>query len=231
MFNSDFLRKIQSIWASIAASFEKPAEVSQEERILSGWACLRRRSTKKGSFLDSNKKQWEEYIDSKSGEHFYWSSQSNDYSWDKPEIPKPKNTKEILNVGDKVIYRLVEGEAECVCSITRCRVDDSTGEDMYDLQDERFASRKAMWIPRTVLKRVPDSLEAASFRRYEAMWVSQIRRRRAADERKRKRMQQEKVFYGRFDRGLQELDSSIHKGKEPAWELLGIYKRTCYSHF
>lgn len=114
------------LWSSIAFSFEKPAEVVLEERTLAAWAYLRRRSNRLGSFLDAQDTLWEEYVDAESCEYFYWNMQSKEHRWGKPEVPTRKDHKENLNVGDKVLYRFVEGGPEVVCRITKCRVDDST---------------------------------------------------------------------------------------------------------
>ena len=69
---------------------------------------------------------WDEYIDAESTEYFYWKSQSNEYRWGKPEFPTKKDRKAALNLGDKVLYRFIEGGPEILCKITKCRVDDST---------------------------------------------------------------------------------------------------------
>ena len=104
-------------WRSDAFSMDVPTSVMQEQRILAGWALLRRRSTMTKELCDINGIDWEEYVDSDSSELFYWYEEENLYQWTKPILPDPvtvantananankKNTSEILEVGQEVIF-------------------------------------------------------------------------------------------------------------------------------
>lgn len=93
---------------------------------------------------------------------------------------------------------------------------------MYDVQDDENHTARAGWVPRMALKRVPESQEEASLRKYEAIWVHQIRRQRAADERKRKYKGERKNFYYNFDLArLESDDPSFTQRRESAQKLLG----------
>lgn len=171
-------------WVSSACTFAKPLEVMDEEKLLGAWAYLRRRSKYNGQFLDDNKENWEEYIDSKTSEYFYWNRARGQYRWEKPMLPIVKEIKNELEIGDSVLYRFTTGGPEEPCTIIKRRVDDSSGEDLYDVQHEDNKERVSIWVPRMAIKRIPMSLEDASFKKSEAFWVNQIKRQREAEERK-----------------------------------------------
>ena len=98
---------------------------------------------------------------------------------------------------------------------------------MYDVQGVENNAAKATWVPRLALKRVPESLEEASLKKYEAIWVQQIRRQRAADERKRKFRDNEKSCYYNFGLMMSESEDQSYSNqvRESGQKLLGNWIR------
>lgn len=123
-------------WISTAFTFDIPSTVWLEKKERAGWAYLRRRSTNVGEVLDVDGAEWDEYMDSKTAEHFYWEEEENLYRWDKPELFKRPDKKQIetLPIGEEVLYRFPGRRGDENAFVTKVRFDDETGEDMYDLQ-------------------------------------------------------------------------------------------------
>jgi hypothetical protein len=198
-------------WGTTAFTFDKPKSVQEEEWKIAGWAYLRRRSSCKGTFYDINKIEWEEYIDSKSSEYFYLNPVDRVYKWEKPESAKIINGRDLLDVGERVLYQFTGDIAEEMCILTKCRTDDSTGEDMYDVQSMQLPNKTDSWIQRIKLKRVPPSLEDASLKKLEATWILQIRRQRAAEERRKPNRKDIKTYFRHLPLG--EGDSLEEKSR------------------
>jgi hypothetical protein len=66
---------------------------------------------------------------------------------------------------------------------------------MYDICHAEKKNRCVKWVPRIALKRVPETLEEAELRRYEAMWITQIRRQRAAEGRQKQVKKEVKTYF------------------------------------
>ena len=102
-------------WVSQSFFFDIPEEVRELQKEWAGWAYLRRRSTNVGEFLDVDGEEWEEYVDKKTSEYFYWCEDSNLYQWDKPEVFQRKlDTRELLKEG-YYDYLFVWCSSSCDC--------------------------------------------------------------------------------------------------------------------
>lgn len=175
-------------WISISFTFDVPESVSNLKRIRAGWAYLRRRSVSIGEFLDKDGLEWEEYMDKKTSEYFYWQEEENLYQWDKPELFKRKTDfKEAYKVGEDIMYIFPGRRVAEVAVITKVRYDDETGEDMYDLVHKYNNELSFKWVPRISLKVVPIEGDALMLAKLEKKWINQLRRQREADDRKAKR--------------------------------------------
>ena len=201
-------------WRSSALSFEKPAEVCEEEKRLNAWTYLRRRSASMGFFKDMDGDVWEEYVDSESADYFYWNRRKNEFRWLKPMMRTGITSEDMLQVGESVLYRFTEEGTEEVCTVVKrrrwkvflyigilysychfLRRDDETEINMY-IVVLKEGIQLSEWIPRIALKRLPLSLEAASLKRMESMWVNLIRRRRLARNEKVVKDGMIKSYYG-----------------------------------
>lgn len=175
-------------WMSTAFSFDVPEAVAVLMRERAGWAYLRRRSTNVGEFLDLEGAEWEEYTDRKTSEFFYWNEEDNQYQWEKPQVFQRKlDTKELLKVGEEVMFIFPGRRVEEIAVITKVRFDDETGEDMYDLVHKYVPDMAFKWIARIHIKFVPKEGDALMLAKLEVKWKQLLRRKREADERKAKR--------------------------------------------
>lgn len=180
-------------------SFDTPNEIVTEMETQLGWAYLRRRSNQLGDFKDAEGIEWEEYSDRITSEYFYWTEEENYYIWDKPVffnhlLHQSRNQKELLKVGEEVMYLFPGRRIEEIGVILKVRFDDSTGEDMYDVGHKYLESVKQKWVQRMELKKPPMEGEALMLRKLESRWVHQIRRKNEADERRRKRDREKRLF-------------------------------------
>ena len=184
-------------WVSYAFSFEKPKDIFDYERVLAGWAYLRRRSSNIGEFKDIYTQEWEEYVDSETAEFFYWQEDTNMYQWVKPETPKhidPNSMmKELYQLGDNVVYKFEGFPSDEPAIVVRIRYDDQTGEDMYDLEHKFKPVHKKKWVARKYFKNAPKEGEELMLMRYEKQWKTQIRRRKEAELREAKRTRLQKI--------------------------------------
>jgi hypothetical protein len=175
-------------WASKSFTFDPPEHVRYAQKEWAGWAYFRRRSISVGEFQDVEGNEWEEYTDKKTSEYFYWCEESNQYRWDKPEVFQRKlDTRELLKVGEDVMYVFPGRRQEEMAVITKVRFDDETGEDMYDLVHKYVPDMAFKWIARMHIKFVPKEGDALMLAKLEVKWKIQLRRKRESDERKAKR--------------------------------------------
>jgi hypothetical protein len=192
-------------WHSSAFSFEPDAEVIQLMRELSGWAYLKRRSECTGDFNDVEKLHWEEYMDKKTLELFYWQEDNNMFRWDKPKYNDADSYKalEYFKVNQEVLY-ITPSKEEVLCVIIKIRFDDETGEDMYDVCKKFDPTAVFKWIRRIQLKTPPLEGDEYILMRLEVRWKKALRRQREADERKAKKEYQAKLSraMARFNLGL-----------------------------
>eukprot|EP00595_Chromulina_sp_UTEXLB2642_P002328 CAMPEP_0196765016 /NCGR_PEP_ID=MMETSP1095-20130614/7395_1 /TAXON_ID=96789 ORGANISM="Chromulina nebulosa, Strain UTEXLB2642" /NCGR_SAMPLE_ID=MMETSP1095 /ASSEMBLY_ACC=CAM_ASM_000446 /LENGTH=1218 /DNA_ID=CAMNT_0042122169 /DNA_START=3024 /DNA_END=6677 /DNA_ORIENTATION=+ len=183
-------------WLSTAFFVDPPEEVYQSCRLLAGWAYLRRRARNLGDFRDVHGVEWEEYADTTSSEYFYWSEDSNNYSWEKPEVPdRSKKVVELFEVGDEVLYRFPGMTRDELAIVTRIRTDDETGDDMYDVVHKIKPELQLKWIAHIELKRPPLEGDALLLKRYEQIWRRQIKRNHEGLHRKKKREREKQLLY------------------------------------
>ena len=115
------------------------------------------------SFPDADEMEWDELMDNDTADFFYHCEDTDKYSWDKPEIPVLKSISKMtvtpLALGEEVFYQFPDRLKPDKCVITKCREDDETGADMYDLQCINMESYKAKWVPRFRCQRMPRTNE------------------------------------------------------------------------
>ena len=143
-------------------------------------------------------------MDQESADFFYWQEDTDVYSWDKPQVPKTVYATKIkpLEVGEKVTHKFPESNGEEICTVTRVRQDDQTGEAMYDLQHDKKEAVKAKWVPRYRIKKLTKSGEELILALSAAQWKKQIRRQREKEKRQRamarkKREEEERARRGK----------------------------------
>lgn len=175
-------------WTSFAYTFEPPEEVIAEEKTLAAWALLRRRSTVNKEVTDIAGSTWNELVDSESAEYFYWYEPENLYQWDKPRISDPtainRGEADILDVGQDVLYQFPNKHVFEKCVVTRQRVDDQTGEVKYDIAHKFKPEITVKWVFRVLLRRAAMTPEEIELKELEHYWRGNLRRMRAAAERK-----------------------------------------------
>ncbi len=185
-------------FVSVAFTFDIPPYVWKMKKELGGWGYLRRRSKNVGDFRDNDGNEWEEYMDNKTSEFFYWQEEDNQYRWEKPPLYQ-KTAKDFI----KKEYEFKEGE-ECmflfpghrkeeVAIIKKVRYDDETNEPMYDIQHKYNESLIYKWIARVRVKQVPLEGEELKFVKLENKWRSTIKRRREIEERNKRREKELKL--------------------------------------
>jgi hypothetical protein len=187
-----------STWQSSAFTFQKPTSVREEEKTKAGWAMLRRRSKCLGEFMDVDQYEWEELMDEESADFFYWQEDTDQYTWEKPQIPHTQYVTKILplEIGEKVTFLFPNREKEEEAVVTRIRKDDETNEDLYDVVHTKNENLKIQWIERYRLKKLAKSGEELKLAIYAKDWKKQIRRQREKEKRiklliRQKRQQEE----------------------------------------
>lgn len=197
LFRSHFHRPFPFMpWSSRAFSFDVAPEVRQLMKKRFGWAYLRRRSQGIGEFLDVDGNEWEEYIDNKTSEYFYWQEDENLYVWDKPALFQRKQApKNKFREGEEVYYRFPGRYKEELAVIAKVRFDDETGEDFYDVQHKVAEDQLCRWVPQVAIKAVLKDGEELKLAKLEQRWKDQIKRRREAEERKLAREKEQAIQY------------------------------------
>lgn len=62
-----------------------------------------------GEFRDVYGVEWEEYVHHETSEYFYWTEETNQYQWDKPEIPnRKKGTQELFKLKEEGIIHIFQ---------------------------------------------------------------------------------------------------------------------------
>ena len=191
-------------WQCTGFSSYMPDEVIEESRILNAWTYIQRRSHFIGEFNSASGEEWEEYVDSVSSEYLYWHEDSNTHQWLKPELSKVESEidKVIYKEDDNVMFRFPGDWQDTLGIITRIRVDDETNEPMYDvcrtkkyfdkmIRDEKQDPEQ--WIARHRIKKPILDQEQAFFQKLDIQLTSNLRRTKAAEERKKKKEKQDRM--------------------------------------
>ncbi len=185
-------------WTTTGFTFDVLPEVYKEQKVLAGWAFLRRQSKLMGYFTDVGRNEWEEYMDPESSNFFYWQEEGNLYQWTKPEIPRvvSKKAADPLALGEEVRFQFPGRKEIEKAIVTRCRTDDETGGDCYDLCLKDIPKIVARWIPRYQIKKAELKGEDLKIALSEKQWKLQIKKQRDKEARnkqkiKAKRMEEE----------------------------------------
>lgn len=197
IFRSKRGKPIPIAWTTLAFSFETPEEVYKEQKTLAGWAMLRRQSKMIGYFTDIGRMEWEEYMDPESSNFFYWAEEKNYYQWERPEVlgrSQMSNKKApALSLNEEVRYKFPGEEKEELCVVTRCRFDDQTGLDCYDLMSKRNDDLTARWIPRYLIKKSVILGEDIRLIQEEKGWRKTLKMQREKEIRNRHRIKAKKI--------------------------------------
>lgn len=190
-----FAKPLPYFWTTTAFTFDCPDEVYIEQKRLAGWAMLRRQSKLMGYFTDVDRIDWEEYMDPESSNFFYWQEESNSYQWNRPEIPVRQMKKDSvpLTVGEEVRYQFMKEKSESKAVVVKCRIDDETGGDCYDLAKWDKPKVIEKWIPRFKIKKamlLGDELKLAMA---EDEWRTLIKRQRDKEARNRLKLKAQRV--------------------------------------
>jgi hypothetical protein len=197
LYRKKFGKPLPVAWITTAFTFETPSEVYKEQKTLAGWALLRRQSKMIGYFTDIGRMEWEEYMDPESSNFFYWAEEKNLYQWDRPDtlgrsqISNKKSPALVLK--EEVRYKFPGEEKEELCIVTRCRVDDQTGLDCYDLVSKRNDELTARWIPRYLIRKATISGEDIHLMQEEKGWRKTLKLQREKEIRNRHRMKARKI--------------------------------------
>ena len=191
-------------WTCSGFSSSIPDEVIEECRILNAWTYIRRRSNFVGEFNSISGEEWEEYVDCISSEYLYWHEDTNTHQWIKPEISRIQleADKVIYKVDDEVMFRFPGDWQDTLGIITKIRTDDETNEPMYDVcrvkkyhdkmvRDPQFEPE--IWIAKHRIKKPVLDHEAAFFLKLDIQLTSNLRRTKAAEERKKKKEKQDRM--------------------------------------
>ena len=170
-------------------SFLPFPSVLDAQNLLSGWALLRRTSKEIRRFVDPYHTEWTEFLDLENFDNFYWSEKSDRYQWNKPEVTvftvEEIEARSLLCVGQEVLYWFDGTLKPQLVTVTRLRVDDSTGEILHDVLSVDGAMRK-ICLPRSRISVPQLSSEEVRHLEQEKQWAKQIRQAYLTDERKEK---------------------------------------------
>jgi len=192
-------------WFSQAFNFQVPDTVKDEMHTLNGWTYIRRRSTFVGEFNSVLGEEWEEFMDNVSSEYLYWHEESNTHQWLKPETHKASAAADMglnFNIGDEVEFRFPGDYKDEIGMVVNIRADDETGEFLYDITRTTMKREKRVpvddfvpikWVARYRIKKPALDREALELSRLEAKWRDQLRRQKAAAERMKKKLKQERM--------------------------------------
>jgi len=138
LYRQRFFRSAPRFWFSQAYFWTKPAAVASLERDRNGWALLRRRAQLMRSCRDLQGRTWEEYLDSISGELFYYLSFSGYCQWERPQLADhdggtQDGLLDILDQGDEVIFRFQGDADDSLCVVANVKIDAETQERTYDI--------------------------------------------------------------------------------------------------
>ena len=185
-------------WTSVAFSYEIPDEIMELQRERSGWALLRRRATLLRTVTDTKQRVWGEYIDSRSGEMFYFLPDKGVSQWDKPDMPPPPSTALVLDdlhEDDIVLFRFPGFHTDVHATVAKVRIDNDNGERLYDIEAPNHPMTKTdlelpdgvpryvKWVKRTLVRRKPKSHAEVERELEQAEWSNKLARARRADER------------------------------------------------
>jgi hypothetical protein len=197
LYRKKFSKPLPVAWTTMAFTFNTPPEVYKEQKALAGWALLRRQSKMIGYFTDAGRMEWEEYMDPESSNFFYWAEEKNLYQWNRPETlgrsQISKKNSPALTLKEEVRYKFPGEEKEELCLVTRCRVDDQTGLDCYDLVSKRNDDLTARWIPRYMIRKATISGEDIHLMQEEKSWRKTLKLQREKEIRNRHRIKAKKI--------------------------------------
>jgi hypothetical protein len=195
---------LHNSWSSITSSMDISESIQEAEKRKAGWAYLRRRSQYSGEFKDINDMMWEEFVDRKTLERFYWQGDDDTYSWGKPEYPDSvkQEYKVKPRLGQQILYKVPERPVEEIFIVKRVRIDDETGEEFYDIVHPEEPELRFNVMPRGLIRIPPLTGEDLMYSRLEAKWRVVIKKYREQQERRKKR---------ELDLLLQEEMSAMHE--------------------
>jgi hypothetical protein len=182
-------------WVTTACTLDIPDEVYIEQQKLAGWAMLRRQSKLMGYFTDIDRVEWEEYMDPESSNFFYWQEEDNIYQWNRPEIPVRQMKKDSVPLleGEEVRYTFSKQRDDCRAVVVKCRIDDETGGDCYDvcMYDKPIVIEK--WIPRFKIKKAVLVGNALKLAMAEEEWKKLIKKQRDKESRNRLKVKAQRI--------------------------------------
>ena len=100
-------------------------------------AAAAKRATLLRTVTDTKQRVWGEYIDSRSGEMFYFLPDKGVSQWDKPDMPPPPSTALVLDdlhEDDIVLFRFQGFHTDVHATVAKVRIDNDNGERLYDIE-------------------------------------------------------------------------------------------------
>jgi hypothetical protein len=144
-------------------------------------------------------------MDNISSEFLYWHEESNTHQWLKPathSVAAKMNAALNFKINDEVSFRFPGDYKDEIGMVSRIRYDDETGDEMYDVvrtvvkEGVRYPMEDCVpvtWVARFRVKKPILDKETLMLQRLEVGWRDQLRRQKAAEERRKKKMKQDRL--------------------------------------